>query len=291
MKSVSESESINTCNSIFKTETNSVLDKMSCIFELEATDNKTNKTNEDGKKRYGSELVAIGKFHSELQKYITDHLTTGYYMITEKIDGTCRLIHQGKVWKRRDLKMIHKGSKKGQYREPPKGWQKFSNNGMFNEHNIGFMPLDQKSNDDKWDFEAHHPEYNDSDNHKILMAVPSIAGVVFSNYSKFEFKYIDIDDPSIQGKTFELVGHKIGNNPYNMNSEEYPIKHCYIQHGINPVNIGIAQEDWKKPENVYKQIKGYFISNPSVEGIVLHIHNEEQTCFKVHRLHYQLPWK
>lgn len=102
--------------------TNSVLDKISCIFELSATDNETKKTEADGKKRYGSELVAIDKFHSKLQNHITEHLMNGNYSITEKIDGTCRLIHDNQVWKRRDLKMIHKGPKKGQYRDPPKGW-------------------------------------------------------------------------------------------------------------------------------------------------------------------------
>lgn len=153
------------------------------------------------------------------------------------------------------------------------------------------MPLNPKDNDDKWDFEAHHPE----DNNKILVAVPRTQDVVFSNPTSFEFKYVNTDDPTIQGKTFELVGHKIGNNPYNMPynmySEEHSIKHCYIQHGINPVNPGISHNHWEEPVTVHKKIKEYFTTNPSVEGIVLHIHNEEQTCFKIHRLHYQLKWK
>lgn len=277
-------------NLVSEVECNSVLDKISCIFELEATDNETNKVNSDGKKRYGNELIAIEKFHLKLQSHI-DHLTNGNYSITEKIDGTCRLIHEGKVWKRRDLKMLYKGNKKGQYRDPPKGWQKFSHSDLSDKtksnHNIGFMPLNQKDNDDKWDFEAHHPE----DKFKILIAVPTQENSLFSDPSGFEFKYINVNDPNIQDKTFELVGHKIGNNPYNMNSEKFPIKHCYIQHGINKLNLKINDSEWNEPATIHKKINNFFIKNSQIEGIVLHIHNKEQICFKIHRLHYQLTWK
>ncbi|MCW5952986.1 MAG: hypothetical protein KIT69_12090 [Propionibacteriaceae bacterium] len=261
---------------------NPVLDKIYGIFKVIPTENPTKKHN-----HYGSELIAVPEFNNQFIEVIK-YMKSGSYILSEKIDGTCRLVYDNKMWKRRDIKLIHKGKNKGQMRETPEGWKRFSQL-EYREtemtHNIGFMPIKAAEKEDIHDLEAHSEILSPNGNKISCILVKNKEG---------NYEYISLNDPEIQGKTFELVGCKICNNPYKypifttINSIENSIRHCYIQHGSQDLSKKIIinnETDWDDVTIIFNKIKEFLLNNPEVEGIVIHIQDDKQSCFKFHRLY------
>ena len=71
----------------------SVLDKIPSLFVTVKSSDTNNM-----KKNRNTKMIAIPEFRVNL---LPD------YIISEKIDGSCRLLHQGMVWKRRDIKTVN----------------------------------------------------------------------------------------------------------------------------------------------------------------------------------------
>ena len=213
----------------------SVLDKILCLFVTMRTSNTNNM-----KKNRNTKMIAIPEFKVKL---------SSDYIISEKIDGSCRLLYQGKVWKRRDIK---RNIKTGKFKTPPSSWVQFIKKPTLENHRIGFIPIDLNSKEDKWDKSA-------IDTNSIMIHSLTVEG--------FNSKFVNIDELSDM-TTMEFIGPKVQGNPYNLKH------HGYYLHGSGiiddlKINIDNAEES-------LQLVKDYIIEKNKerfFEGIVVYDSN------------------
>lgn len=235
---------------------NAVLDKLPPIFDTVDTENESKKAGRKGR----AERISINKLSPHLQSLMDAGIR---FSFTVKFDGSCMMIRNGLLCKRRDLKM-KKGKKSFDY---PTGW--FQTGEATDEtHLIGFMPIDLNSKED-----AHMASTLSKDGRaRVLLADPS---------GDFEEKLGALEQmvplEELEGRTCEFLGPKSQGNLYGLE------RHCLLLHGefriSNPPHILDLEvfRSWME-----EQGKG-------IEGIVLHFENGN--CFKVHRQHLRLNWE
>lgn len=164
--------------------------------------------------------------------------------VTAKMDGTCCLIKDGKIYARQDVKDISKA---------PDDW--FPTAGVEKDkggHIIGFRPLDVKKGD-KWH----------------LMAIEKDkARFLEYNNGKFFYTMKNIDE--FNEKTCELVGPHVNGNKHQLS------KHAYIIHGSVEVNA-----PWETHKEIKEWLDNY---GKIYEGIVIHNfeNNKLYKCHRGH---------
>jgi hypothetical protein len=181
-----------------------------------------------------------------IDKLVEDLKNTTNIKVTAKMDGTCCLIKDGKIYARQDVKDIIKA---------PEDW--FPTCGIEKDkggHIIGFRPLDVKKGD-KW--------------HLMAIENEKARFLEFSNSSK-KFYYTIKNINEFNGKTCELVGPHVNGNKHQLS------KHAYIIHGCVEVNA---------PWNTHKDIQEWLDNDGIIyEGIVLH-NFDNNKLYKCHRGH------
>ena len=220
----------------------SVLDKIPSLFvTVKSSDTNNMKKNRNAK------MIAIPEFKVKL---LSD------YIISEKIDGSCRLLYQGKVWKRRDIK---RNKKTGKFKTPPSSWVQFIKKPTLENHRIGFIPIDLNSKEDKWDKSA-------IDTNNSIMVHSVIEGI-------FNSKFVNLDElPDMT--TMEFIGPKVQGNPYNIKH------HGYYLHGsavINDLKLNLDNAD-----ESLQQVKDYIVMKNKerfFEGIVV---SQNNNYYKFH---------
>lgn len=169
----------------------------------------------------------------------------GKGVATVKVDGTACLFKEGKLWKRFDRK-LKKGveAKAGDnvsldlFRDAPEGFVPCEPNpDPVTFHWPGWVPVSADKPEDKYHVEA-------------------LEGVVLE-----------------EGKTYELVGPKFSDNPYNLE------KHELWKHGDLVVSLGVPTFD---------KIKNFLEEN-YVEGLVFH-NKEDGRVAKIRRKDFGLFW-
>lgn len=221
-----------------------ILDKIPGLFKTIKSENTNNI-----KKNRCIKMTVIPEFNS----------TISYtYSISEKIDGSCRLLYNNKVWKRRDIK---KNSKTGRFKTPPSTWEEFSENHYSVDHRIGFIPIDINNKEDKWDKTAI--DYLDN---TIIIHTKTDTGFITNSISILELP---------QMVTMEFIGPKVQGNPYNLE------KHGYYIHGSYIISDLIINVD--DPQESLDNIKKYIIKkniNSFFEGIVI---KDNKKYYKFHK--------
>lgn len=220
----------------------SVLDKIPSLFvTVKSSDTNNMKKNRNAK------MIAIPEFRVKL---------SSDYIISEKIDGSCRLLYQGKVWKRRDIK---RNKKTGRFKTPPSSWVQFIKKPTLENHRIGFIPIDLNSKEDKWDKSAIDT------NNSIMIHSLTVEG--------FNSKFVNLDElPDMV--TMEFIGPKVQSNPYNLEH------HGYYLHGsgiIDDLKINIDNAD-----ESLQQVKDYIVMKNKerfFEGIVV---SQDNNYYKFH---------
>lgn len=228
-----------------------VLDKMTCIFKCGYAKGTTNeKFDRDGEKYLAEDVLNSG-----IKTLLENNVK---YIVTAKIDGTCCIIRDGKLLKRRDIKpgkMI------------PKNW--IQTGVDKDKHLIGFMELEKG---DKWHYDAH---YKNDDGIYDFTRIR----LLHNDNGKMRFDFIDVD--KLNGLSVELIGPKFQNNPHNV------MHHCVVIHGsIVLTDFPLLTSTTSKNE-IYHWMttseKAKFI-----EGIVVHFENGEK--YKLHRHHLDMKW-
>lgn len=221
----------------------SVLDKIPSLFVTVKSSDTNNM-----KKNRNTKMIAIPEFRVNL---LPD------YTISEKIDGSCRLLHQGMVWKRRDIK---KNWKTGKFKTPPSSWVQFTDKQSSEKHKIGFMPIDLNNKEDKWDKSAIDTSNNSIMVHSVIEGI-------------FESKFVKIDElPDMV--TMEFIGPKVQGNLYNIKH------HGYYIHGsavINDLKLNLDNA-----EESLQQVKDYIVMKNKerfFEGIVV---SQDNNYYKFH---------
>jgi hypothetical protein len=164
--------------------------------------------------------------------------------VTAKMDGTCCLIKNDKIYARQDVKDISKA---------PDDW--FPTAGIEKDkggHIIGFRPLDVKKGD-KWH----------------LMAIEKDKAR-FLEYNDDKFYYTMKNINEFNGKTCELVGPHVNGNKHQLN------KHAYIIHGNVEVNA-----PWRTHKEIQEWLDNEGVI---YEGIVIHNfeNNKLYKCHRGH---------
>ena len=233
--------------------TNSILGKTQSIFITKRIDEPTKKPG-----RKGSAMICTEDLNPNLKNLLEKKIK---YTFSEKIDGTCCLIRNGKLHKRRDVKPKYKRGKLiNANPTPPNNWIPTSEKDKKG-HWIGFLPLDEKSNDDKY--------------HRMVLNEDRTIGK-FLFFKNNEFYEKEEKLSNYNEKTVELIGPKINGNLYNLND------YYLVIHGSIPII--------DPPEINLKSIKKWFneSKNSGIEGFVIHFENGDS--FKLHRYYLKLPW-
>lgn len=194
-------------------------------------------------------LVFVYDYENDV---VTDKVKPGSEWVLEgkgvatiKVDGTACLFKEGKLWKRFDRK-LKKGveAKAGDevsidsFRDAPEGFVPCEPNpDPVTFHWPGWVPVSADKPEDKYHVEA-------------------LEGVVLE-----------------EGKTYELVGPKFSDNPYNLE------KHELWKHGDLVVDLGVPTFD---------KIK-IFLEDNYVEGLVFH-NKEDGRVAKIRRKDFGLFW-
>ena len=194
-------------------------------------------------------LVFVYDYENDV---VTDKVKPGSEWVLEgkgvatiKVDGTACLFKEGKLWKRFDRK-LKKGveAKAGDevsmdsFRDAPEGFVPCEPNpDPVTFHWPGWVPVSADKPEDKYHVEA-------------------LEGVVLE-----------------EGKTYELVGPKFSDNPYNLE------KHELWKHGDLVVDLGVPTFD---------KIKSFLEEN-YVEGLVFH-NKEDGRVAKIRRKDFGLFW-
>lgn len=194
-------------------------------------------------------LVFVYDYENDV---VTDKVKPGSEWVLEgkgvatiKVDGTACLFKDGKLWKRFDRK-LKKGveAKAGDevsidsFRDAPEGFVPCEPNpDPVTFHWPGWVPVSADKPEDKYHIEA-------------------------------------LKDAVLEeGKTYELVGPKFSDNPYNLE------KHELWKHGDLVVDLGIPTFD---------KIKNFLEEN-NVEGLVFH-NKEDGRLAKIRRKDFGLFW-
>lgn len=183
---------------------------------------------------------------------ITDKVKPGSEWVLEgkgvatiKVDGTACLFKDGKLWKRFDRKLkknvsVKEGSEISLdlFRDAPEGFEPCEPNpDPVTFHWPGWVPVSEDKPEDKYHVEA-------------------LKGAVLE-----------------EGKTYELVGPKFSDNPYELE------KHELWKHGDLVVDLGVP---------TFEKIKDY-LENNYVEGLVFH-NKEDGRVAKIRRKDFDLFW-
>lgn len=156
---------------------------------------------------------------------------------TEKIDGTCCRIHDGKLWKRYDRKPNRRrfsGEPFGvEHAKPaPAGWEACqSAPDPVTGHWPGWLPVDLGAPQDRWHAEA----FGGADGLESVCLAPG---------------------------TYELIGPKIQGNPYGLD------RHELVSHGAKRIGFDFFYEG-SSPRASYKVLRG-FLEKAGVEGLVFY---------------------
>lgn len=225
-----------------------VIDKISCIFKCSFVKGTTSEKND----RNGEKYIAEDTLNPEVKTLLENNAK---YIVTAKIDGTCCIIKNGELLKRRDIKPG---------KSAPESWiQTGLDNGR---HMIGFMKLEKG---DKWHLDAHYK--NDDGTYDL-----SKIRILHNDNGKMTYKYENI--ANLNEMSVELIGPKFQNNPHNVTH------HCIVIHG------SIVIDDF--PNFMIDTIKEWMVTNPKgnyIEGIVIHFENGAK--YKLHRHHLDMKWK
>lgn len=244
-----------------------VLDKVQPIFLCRRiAGTKTEKAGRDGEK-----YLATSELHPALKE---EFKKGGKYKATAKVDGTCTLVKNNALWKRRDVKAG---------RDVPATWvqtggldntDKTENGG----HLIGFMSLEKG---DKWYLDCHVKTETGYDMTKVHILAPS------TEENRLVYREIDISE--LEGHTVEVLGPKFQNNPQKLTM------HCVIRHGDIVLKDFPTLEKYVSDEifdsDPLTDIKKWFAESPQapfIEGVVIHF--ESGKLFKIHRHHLDMDW-
>lgn len=173
------------------------------------------------------------------------------FIVTAKMDGTCCLIKDGKIYARQDVKRNIANA-------PPEWFPTAGTEPDKGGHIIGFRPLELKRGD-----KFHIKALDETDNSKAR----------FLEYDKEAkaFYYVTRNIADFNGKTCELVGPSVNGNKHKLN------KHAYIIHGSVEVNA---------PWRSHLELKEWLASPEGIiyEGIVIHDlgHNIVYKCHRGH---------
>lgn len=244
---------------------NAVLGKMFGIFDTVETENESKKSGRKGK----PERVVVNSINPALQHLLDSAVEYSY---TAKLDGSCMLIRNGQLCKRRDLKAKKKKKQEEEEDEVdiPEGWFETCSE-VINGHRIGFMPINPKSKEDK-----HMASTLSVDLQSVRVLVPVVEdGKDHDGFMVGTEKWIRLEE--LEGVSCEFLGPKSQGNLHGLES------HFMVIHGDFKIT--------SPPEKLdLETIREWVRSSPQggVEGIVLHFSNGD--CFKVHRHHLRLPW-
>jgi len=220
--------------------------------------------------RWGEKYLAINEFNPDFLELLKANIP---YKITGKVDGTCALIKNSKLNKRRDVK---DGT------NIPAGWFQTGASEK-NGHLMGYLPIIFNLPDDKWFVECH-PKLDAT---KIM--------TLSLNSMRNGLEYREVDISSLEGLSVEVMGPKIQSNQHNLKL------HCVMEHGLVELNTFpdlnkyIDQDPNKYIDNVatiLNDVKEWFKNDEQgkfFEGCVLHFANGKM--FKLHRHHLDLEWE
>lgn len=238
---------------------------LKCVHVEKTTTNKAD--------RWGAKYLATNAFHPEILELLKNDVA---FKATAKVDGTCVLIQDGKINKRRDV---------GDNGKIPPTWFKTGTSERKG-HLLGFLPTILTCPDDKW-FVDCHPKtdgvnYNTS---KVMV-------LVLNSDTRSSLEYKEIDITELEGHTVELMGPKIQKNPHKLKM------HCVMKHGLITLK---KFPDLKKyldsssptgtTSSLMEDLKMWFTNDEQgkyFEGVVLHFTNGKM--FKLHRNHLDLIW-
>ena len=215
----------------------------------------------------------------ELNNDLVFLLNMGFrYKATGKVDGTCTLVQNGALYKRRDIKQGH-GKKK---QVIPLDWFQTGTDGGTGGHLIGFMPLDKG---DKWHIDCHVQTQDGYD--------MNLVNILDLNDTMTGLCYKQVPIQSLDGHSVEVMGPRFQANPHQLKM------HCVIRHGLielrgfPDLSLFATETDEMKEYDTdpLRSIKEWFTHSPQgpyLEGVVLHFENGHM--FKIHRHHLDLEW-
>ncbi|EFC39851.1 predicted protein [Naegleria gruberi] len=286
--------------------------KISCLFEIEFLEKE-------------KKVLAVNRLYKKVVNLPTnsDDIRVNP---TIKIDGTCCLVRQEKLFKRYDRKLNASGSKKNKqfqkeisqgtadtnilqfdiskdFKEGPKGWipcdsiahlftEENNSNVVSSQHLVGWIPVDSNDAADKWHSSAIVSINNEP---HAIMLIPYFDQN--DEQAKFSVEFRKLS--SLENQTLELIGSKINGNVYNFPANEK--QHFLVPHGW-------ASYSWKASnaflENVkeltVEKLKSWFEDESNImsksEGIVFHIMykteegKDKEMLIKIHRHHLNLDW-
>lgn len=165
---------------------------------------------------------------------------------TEKIDGTCCRIFDGKLWKRYDRKPAKKHRKRRaealEYgvehaHLAPAGWEACqSAPDVVTGHWPGWLPVDFEAPEDRWHAEA------------------------WEELERLEME--GLSGAKALGATCELIGPKVQGNPYGLD------RHELVAHGAKCIGFDFAYEG-SSPSASSKVLRG-FLEEAGIEGLVFY---------------------
>lgn len=177
---------------------------------------------------------------------------SGQGVATIKFDGQAALWRDGKLWKRYDRKLTKKaqarydrGQELGPIREelfkvPPEGFEPCEPSpDPVSFHWPGWVPVDRGNPADKWFVEA-------------------LDG---------------LDEPLVEGATYELVGPSLALNIYKLD------RHELWRHGKEEVELGSRS---------FEALREFMQSRPDIEGLVFH--HPDGRMAKIRRKDFGLFW-
>lgn len=158
----------------------------------------------------------------------------GKGIATLKVDGSACLVKDGELYKRYDRKL------KSHFVKQLRSQENFVvTEDMFNEIPADAIPCQEKPDPVTY----HHPHWVKIDSNKAE--------------DKFHVEALNNFKEKLSDGTYELIGSKINNNPYGLES------HVLVKHGAEILNV---------PDRSFEGIKS-FLENLNGEGIVFY--NEE----------------
>lgn len=231
---------------------NPVHDKIPTIYMCKLVDGESTKRGRSRK------FLATDELNPEF-KDLLDKETQ--FVVTGKIDGTCCLIRDELLMKRRDIKPKS---------ALPETWVQTGKNTNKEKHLIGFMPVCRDNKEDKWHTSVLLPLGD-----KEIFHEPMAKTLVLEK-GKLCIRYVLLSE--LEGRTVELCGPKIQGNPHG-----FPM-HCLVPHGMFVLKLPNEALYFEKEPFVkwFNECCGKF------EGVVVHFKSGEM--FKIHRHHLDLKW-
>ena len=247
---------------------NGVSGKIQPIFVCQRVANTTT-----GKRdRTGEKYLATTELNPELIKLLQQGIP---HTITGKVDGTCSVVLNDALYKRRDIKAG---------REIPGTWVPTGTDDT-GAHLVGFMPLESG---DRWHIDCH-VKNTEKTYHMDKVNLLDL------NENKTKLVYVEKKLSDLNGMSVEVMGPKFQGNPHHLKQQ------CVMRHGILEIKSfpDLARfVDEKTQETspfrpclALEAVKQWFAENEQaafLEGIVLHFENG--VMFKIHRNHLDLKW-